>query len=417
MKRRGRLLSLILVVTVVISLSFAACGKSGSDSKGSDGKETYKIGCLTTLSGDNGFLGGMVKEAVDLEVAKINADGGVDGHPIEIVYQDDAFEVAKGVSGFDKLAQQDKVSAVMGLLGEVLLTAVQPSAEKYEIPLILNVPSVPDSREIAHKWVFSAAQNEIQDVAMWVQWCKDNNFTKVAFLQTNDALNDARLGEAKKEFPANGIELNVLPDQVDFTTADPSPEVTKLKALVEKTGSQAVVITTWPNNIPNVLSAAKSIGLDVPFTQYCEGGDVSLLSMAKGNELEGMMQMGFKILAKDALPDEDPQKEVVLEFTKRFEAEYGRIAGVEDSWARDSLHIIVNALKEAGSGDPSKVRDAIENNTKGLIGTSGVYTYTPESHDGLGIDSMGWYVIEDGKFVMYKDNIMVDGELKTIDLN
>jgi branched-chain amino acid transport system substrate-binding protein len=403
--------AIILVILLLASLALVGCGKK--DQANSGGNSPYKIGVLTTLSGDTGFLGLDIKDSIDLEVEKINSEGGVNGHPIEIVYQDDGFDSAKAVSGFDKLAQQDKVLAVFGLIGEPLEASVRPLAEKYKIPLVMNVPSVPGTRDISPKWNFSAAQNEVQDVELWIQWCKDNGYTKVAFLQTNDALNEARLGEAKVKLPAAGIELNILTDQINFTSVDVTPEVTKLKALVDSTGSQAVLMTVWPNLIPSVLKAAKAINLNVPFTQYCEGGDSSLLAMG-GDELEGYQQMGFKLLAGSALPDNDPQKAVCVDFATRFYDKYGRIAGVENSWSRDALYMIVEGLKISGA-DSSKLRDAIEGIT-GFIGTSGIYNFSPTQHDGLGADSMGWFVIIDHKFVMYKNNILVNGQIQSSDV-
>jgi branched-chain amino acid transport system substrate-binding protein len=407
-KNLRRILILVLIVAMTVSL-MAGCGKTATEAADAP----YKIGVLTTISGPNGFLGLDIVDALNLEVDKINAEGGVNGHPIKLIIEDDGFDSAKAVNGFNKLAQEDKVLLVLGLMGEPLEASVRPLAEKYKIPFITNVPSVPGTREIGTKYTFSAAQDEIVDVAMWVQWCKDNNYTNVAFLQTNDALNDARLAEAQKQLPAAGITLNVLPDQINFTSVDVTPEVTKLKALVDSTGSQAVLMTVWPNLIPSVLKAAKAINLTVPFTQYCEAGDSSLLAMG-GEELEGYTQMGFKLLAHSALPDNDPQKAVCVDFQTRFQAKYNRIAGVENSWVRDALYISVNALKISGS-DTEKLRDAIEN-TKNFIGTSGIYNYSATQHDGLGVDSMGWYVIKDHKFVMYKDNIMVNGQLQTIDV-
>lgn len=405
---------LFLALTVVMAASLLAGCSSKTANSGSSDKAPYKLGVLTTISGPNGFLGLDIVDALNLEVDKLNSEGGVDGHPVQLVVEDDGFDSAKAVNGFNKLAQEDKVLAVLGLMGEPLEASVRPLAEKYKIPFLTNVPSVPSTRDIGAKWTFSACQNEIQDVALWVQWCKDNNFTKVAFLQTNDALNEARLAEAQKQLPAAGIELNVLPDQINFTSVDVTPEVTKLKNLVEDTGSQAVLMTVWPNLVPSVLKAAKAINLNVPFTQYCEAGDSSLLAMG-GEELEGYQQMGFKLLAHSALPDSDPQKAVCVDFQTRFQAKYNRIAGVEDSWAHDALAIIVNGLKTSGA-DSVKLRDAIENNTKNFIGTSGIYNYSATQHDGLDVNSMGWYVIKDHKFVMYKDNIMVDGKLQVIDV-
>jgi len=36
-----------------------------------------------------------VKNAIALEVDKINAAGGVDGHPLQLIFEDNGFDVAE----------------------------------------------------------------------------------------------------------------------------------------------------------------------------------------------------------------------------------------------------------------------------------------------------------------------------------
>lgn len=47
------------------------------------------------------------------------------------------------------------------------------------------------------------------------------------------------------------------------------------------------------------------------------------------------------------------------------------------------------ALKKAGT-DKNKLRDAIEQ-TKGYVGATGIYNYTPSDHGGLTKESMAIY--------------------------
>jgi branched-chain amino acid transport system substrate-binding protein len=69
--------------------------------------------------------------------------------------------------------------------------------------------------------------------------------------------------------------------------------------------------------------------------------------------------------------------------------------------AYDSLMIVVEALKQAGTSDREKVRDAIEN-LKGFVGTAGVFNFSATDHTGLDLNAFEMLTVKDGKFTIYK---------------
>ena len=65
--------------------------------------------------------------------------------------------------------------------------------------------------------------------------------------------------------------------------------------------------------------------------------------------------------------------------------------------AYDAVLILVDGIKKAKSTDKEKVRDAIEN-IKGLVGTAGVFNFSSQDHNGLGMDAFEMLTVKDGKF-------------------
>ena len=66
----------------------------------------------------------------------------------------------------------------------------------------------------------------------------------------------------------------------------------------------------------------------------------------------------------------------------------------------DAFKILCRAIEQAGM-DKHKVRDAIEN-MKGFVGTGGVFNFSPENHNGLGLDAFEMMTVKDGKFALYQ---------------
>jgi branched-chain amino acid transport system substrate-binding protein len=100
------------------------------------------------------------------------------------------------------------------------------------------------------------------------------------------------------------------------------------------------------------------------------------------------------LVVAEQFPDTDPQKPILLDYKKQFEAKYGPVSTF-GGHAYDGLMIVVAAIERAGGTDKAKVRDEIEK-THGFIGTAGVFNMTPTDHMGLNLDAFKMVEIRDG---------------------
>jgi branched-chain amino acid transport system substrate-binding protein len=106
------------------------------------------------------------------------------------------------------------------------------------------------------------------------------------------------------------------------------------------------------------------------------------------------------LVIAEQLPDADPQKPVLLAYKKNYEAKHGPVSTF-GGHAYDGMMIAIEAIQRTGSVDRARVRDEIEQ-TKGFIGTAGVFNMTPEDHMGLALDAFkmvevrngGWIIVE-----------------------
>ncbi len=109
--------------------------------------DEFKIGVITSLSGDNATGGSVTKRGYDLWAKAVNAQGGIDikgkKYPVRLVYGDDQSAAATAASAAERLAVQEKVDCVLGpyLSGTTLASA--PVLEKYKIPMITGSAESP----------------------------------------------------------------------------------------------------------------------------------------------------------------------------------------------------------------------------------------------------------------------------------
>ena len=90
---------------------------------------------------------------------------------------------------------------------------------------------------------------------------------------------------------------------------------------------------------------------------------------------------------------------MLIKYKNDYEAKYDDKVSTFGGHAYDALTILVAALEIAGT-DKAKVRDAIEN-MQGVAGTAGVFNFSAEDHNGLGLDAFEMLTVKDGKFAIY----------------
>ena len=56
------------------------------DASGASAKALIKIGAIVSLTGTYAGLGDPEKKTIDMEVKRINEAGGVNGHPVEVIF-------------------------------------------------------------------------------------------------------------------------------------------------------------------------------------------------------------------------------------------------------------------------------------------------------------------------------------------
>ncbi len=144
----------------------------------------------------------------------------------------------------------------------------------------------------------------------------------------------------------------------------------------------------------------KQIGLDVPLFQSHGFANRKYAEQA-GVAAEGTLFPASRIVVADELSDSHPQKKVVTAYKRDYETRFKEDVSTFGGHAYDAVSIVVEALKQAGTPDREKVRDAIES-LKGFVGTAGVFNYSATDHTGLDLNAFEMLTVKDGKFTIYK---------------
>lgn len=106
-------------------------------------KESIKVGFIGPLTGDAAGIGQNAQAAVRIAVREINNSGGINGRPVEIIYEDGQCDGKTSVTAVNKLINSDKVVAVLGGACSSETTAIAGVTEPAKITTLSYCSSAP----------------------------------------------------------------------------------------------------------------------------------------------------------------------------------------------------------------------------------------------------------------------------------
>ena len=370
---------------LTLTMFAAAAGPSAAQDK-------IKIGAVLAVTGPASFLGDPEAKTLKMLADDINKKGGILGRQIEIVIYDSGADAAKAKQFATRLVEDDKVIAQVGgsTTGDTM--AMVPVFEDAKLPFI-SLGGAVAVIDPVKKFVFKTPHTDKMACEKIFEDMKKRGLTKIGMISGQDAFGKSMQDECKKVVATYGIE--VLADETyGPRDTDMTPQLTNVKA---KTGIQAVLNAGFGQGPSIVTRNYKQLGFTVPLYQSHGVASKGYVDAA-GEAAEGVRLPAAALLIADKLADSDPQKAVVVGYTKAFTEYAKQPVSTFGGHAYDGLNILVEAIKRAGSTDGQKVRDEIEK-TKGFVGTGGVVNMSPADHMGLDLSAFRMLEIKKGDWV------------------
>ena len=356
--------------------------------------ETVKIGAILAVTGPASFLGGPEARTLEMLAEQTNASGGINGKKVELIIKDSGANPEKAISFAKQLIEEEQVAVVLGPSTSGETMKIKKIFEQAGTPLISCAAAEVIVNPVA-KFVFKTPQKDSFAAQKIFETMKDMGISKIAVLAGNTGFGKAGKEQLIKIAPEMGIEI-VETEVYDKKSNDLSAVIAKIKANKDV---QAVV--NW-SIVPAQAIVAKNMrqaGWDVPLFQSHGFGNIKYVEAA-GAAAEGIIFPAGRLLVADLLPADHPQKALLSSYITSYEGLYKEAASTFGGHGYDAYIIAAAAIKKAGT-DKAKIRDEIEK-ISGLPGTGGVFTFSPEDHNGLDIDAFEMITVKDGKFVPYK---------------
>ena len=375
--------------SVTASAVFALCALLSA----SPVSAQIKIGSVLSVTGPASFLGDPEKKTLEIYVNEINAKGGVNGQKLQLIVYDDAANADTARTFATRLVEEDKVVAVVGGSTTGSTLAMIPVFEEAQIPFISLAGAV-QIIEPVRKWVFKTPHTDRMACEKIFADLKSRNLTHIALISGTDAFGKSMRDQCVAVASKAGITI-VTEETYGPRDSDMTPQLTNIK---NKAGVQAVVNPGFGQGPAIVTRNYKQLAITLPLYQSHGVASKQFIELA-GPAAEGVRLPAAAILIADKLPANDPQKPVVVNYTKTYQDRTKQAVSTFGGHAYDGLMILVQAMERAKSTDAAKVRDEIEK-TKGFIGTGGIVNMSPTDHMGLDLSAFHMLEITNGDWTL-----------------
>lgn len=390
MTKRKNLVLFLLACLFAVTLGVSGCGKpSGDAGTAPSAAEPYKIGVVLDISGKASSLGVPERNTVQLAVDRINKEGGINGHPLEVIVLDTKSNETEAALAAKKLIQDD-VLAIIGASTSGSTMAMIDSAQNAGIPLVSAAASIKIVEPVNERhWVFKTAQSDSLVTSKIVDYLKAKNFNRVAFISVNNAYGDSGRVEFEKAMAAAGIEI-VAQEKFEQDDTMMTSQLTSIK----KQNPDAVIAWAIPPAASTLTVNYRQMDLKMPLIHSHGIGNQTFIDLA-GDDANGVIFPIGKLVVADSLPDSDAQKAALIEYNTLYTAEYGP-PNPFGGYAWDAVQLVVRAIEKAGP-DRAGIRDELEN-TRDFVGVTGIFNMSPADHNGLSGRDLVFAEIRDGKW-------------------
>ncbi len=384
-QRRSCLAIALLVASVSIISLTVSCSNQQKDA---EDRSTVKIGFFGDLSGPTFNYGESAKNGVLMAADEINQGGGINGHQIDVVFEDDkgSPEAAAQVTG--KLIEQYKVVAIIGAGASGNSLAAAPKAQSAKVPLIAPSSTNPAVTQVGD-YIFRACYI------------------------------DAFQGEVMAKFAANTLKARKAAIMLDFNSPYSRGLTDFFEYSFAKLDGHIVVKQSYKQGDADYRGQLSVIKAADPDVIYIPGyyGDVALIAKQARQLGITMPLLGADgwdapelwALGGDALNDSyisnhysaDDPAENIQTFVRNYRLRYQNLTpDAHAALAYDALRFLAEAMLRAGTTEGPKLRAALAE-TKNFNGVTGIISM---DRDRNAVKSAVILKLLDGRYI-YQETI------------
>lgn len=344
-------------------------------------REPYRFAMYCPLTGNNAQYGQTYEVACKLLVEKVNSQGGINGHPVELVIYDDKNDPKEAVNIAARVVGDSKILGVVGSQTSTTSMAAGPTYQENGIVMISPQSSHPDYSTMGD-YMFrcqSTTKYEFEQTALYI--VHTLGIKKIAIFYANDDAGNSTNNILTDALEAEGVDIVASETFIPSTTKDFSP----LLSIALQADPDMIFLMGSYTDTANITRQAREMG----FKKRIMGGNMLFTQAyvdAAGDSAEGVLVENTIVLEYNE-PD-------FLWLRDTFQKRTGKPIDTYATQSYDSLNLLIKAVEKVGP-DRKAIRDELAQ-TKDFPGVAGKFSFdenrNPEKQVYI-------YKIQNGTFV------------------
>jgi len=370
MGRKFVVLSILVVLVLGLLIGFNVIPLFGL----SESKETIKLGAILPLVGNLAYQGNDIQKGIDFAIEEINLNGGINGHKLEVVYDD----YANPALSYQNFASKG-VKIFLTSYGDTTLK-IAPIAES-EKNIVFSIgggsPKVSDAGDFIFRHNV-LPQDETKTLTNKIY---SDDYTEIGAVVINTESGNTYFDNFKKEFESLGgkvvIAEKIGKEETNFTTVVAKIKNSNVKALFYISGVEQL-------DLINQLKS-QGVNLQIYSGYFFENSKVFEIL---GKNAEGIIYTHFF----------NTETDNAKAFAKKFYAKYGVMPNPFSALAYDNVYMLKDAIEKCDNVNDSV---CIKNNLY-KVQIDGVTGKTYFDKNGDTIKQIYLKVVRIGEFVLLK---------------
>jgi branched-chain amino acid transport system substrate-binding protein len=322
-------------------------------------RSTIAIGFFGDLTGPTFNFGISAKNGVLLAADEINQAGGIDGHQLDIVIEDDKGSPEEAAQAARKLIDRYQVVAIVAAGASGNSLAAAPKAQSAQVPLIAPSSTNPAVTQMGD-YIFRACFIDAFQGEVMAKFASNTLKARTAAIMVD--YNSPYSRGLSDFFEVSFAKLSgrmVAKQSYQQGDADFRGQLSQIKAA----DPDVLYIPGYYGDVAIIAKQARQIGLTVPLLG-ADGWDAPELWELGGDALNGSY-------ISNHYSADDPA-ETIQRFVHAYRQHYGNLTpDAHAALAYDALRFLAEAIQKTRTTEGLKLREALAE-TKNFAGVTGI---------------------------------------------
>ncbi len=333
-----------------------------------------RLGFVYIMSGSYGAYGQFAQKGAQLAIDEINETGGINGRPLEAIFENSRSKPDVAIEAIRKLVLEDSADFLIGIDSSKVARAVAPVLMELKTPLIITNAATTDvTGPLCNKYLFRISLNLAQQVKSAARLAGETDIGRWTTVGRKHIYSYQSWDFFSKYLKTLKPDVQLLKKEEAIFIPSKKKDLRPYIRQVLHSNARGVLVTLWGKYLMRFMLQADELGLfkkDFMVLSTMAANTDILTALGAKMPTGVWISSGYWFLANDS-----PMNR---KFNEAYYLRYGDYPSYNAHNAYGAVYTYKAAVQKAGSINKETVAAALEGLSLEL--PTGTITLRPEDH-------------------------------------